>query len=95
MTNQLTENSTVGLLPDKVYSIDETIVDYKFNFKNIEYKIDIYIAYEANRVNELIKVKLNVKKIGVFNKTNRMCYNCEIRANDLFCDPILRIILLI
>jgi hypothetical protein len=50
MTNQLTENNTVGLLPDKVYSIDETIVDYEFKFKNIEYKIDIYIAYEANRV---------------------------------------------
>jgi hypothetical protein len=46
----------VGLIPSKTFSCDETIVDYKFTFKNTEYKIDIYIAYEANGTNEHIHV---------------------------------------
>jgi hypothetical protein len=56
MTIQEEEISKVGLIPSKTFTCDETIVDYKFSYKNVEYKIDIYIAYEANGTNENIHV---------------------------------------
>jgi hypothetical protein len=56
MTIQEEEISKVGLIPSKTFTCDETIVDYKFSFKNIEHKIDIYIAYESNGTNENIHV---------------------------------------
>lgn len=49
----------LGLIPNKSFLCDETIVDYKFTYKNTDYKVDIYIAYEADGLNENIHV-LNV-----------------------------------
>ena len=56
MSFQTEEIKEIGIFPGKTFCCNETIVDYKFKFKNTEFKVDIYIAYEADGIQEIIKV---------------------------------------
>ena len=56
MSFQAEEIKEVGIFPEKTFCCNETIVDYKFKCKDTEFKVDIYISYEADGMQEIIKV---------------------------------------
>ena len=54
------ELRNIGNIPEKKFSIEEIISEFKFIYKDIQFVIDIFLYYEACILNEKITVKLYV-----------------------------------